>query len=277
MADKKKNPVTEGKKSFNWPDKIFGAAVLILSILVFLIIAYPLWFIIIASISNSNMVNLGKVTFLPKDIRFYGYQQIMDDARIWMGYANTILYVVAGTILNMAVTMPAAYALSRRNFKARNKVMFYFVFTMFFSGGLVPLYMTVSSLGLISTKTILIIFVAVNTYNLIIARTFIENSIPEDLYEAAVLDGCSHFNYFVKVVLPLSKAVISVLILYYAGTVVRTDTLEKYPGLADTLEKLTGQISDDEMRNMNYQVEVEGKDEKEVAKAFLIEKGLIKK
>ncbi|MFR6328334.1 MAG: carbohydrate ABC transporter permease [Eisenbergiella sp.] len=216
MADKKKNPVTEGKKSFNWPDKIFGAAVLILSILVFLIIAYPLWFIIIASISNSNMVNLGKVTFLPKDIRFYGYQQIMDDARIWMGYANTILYVVAGTILNMAVTMPAAYALSRRNFKARNKVMFYFVFTMFFSGGLVPLYMTVSSLGLISTKTILIIFVAVNTYNLIIARTFIENSIPEDLYEAAVLDGCSHFNYFVKVVLPLSKAVISVLILYYA-------------------------------------------------------------
>ena len=112
--------------------------------------------------------------------------------------------------------MPAAYALSRRNFKARNKVMFYFVFTMFFSGGLVPLYMTVSSLGLISTKTILIIFVAVNTYNLIIARTFIENSIPEDLYEAAVLDGCSHFNYFVKVVLPLSKAVISVLILYYA-------------------------------------------------------------
>ena len=92
----------------------------------------------------------------------------------------------------------------------------YFVFTMFFSGGLVPTYMTISSLGLISTKTILIIFVAVNTYNLIIARTFIENSIPEDLYEAAVLDGCSHFTYFMKVVLPLSKAVNSVLILYYA-------------------------------------------------------------
>lgn len=116
----------------------------------------------------------------------------------------------------MVVTMPAAYALSRRNFKARNAVMLYFVFTMFFSGGLVPLYMTVSSLHLISTKTILIIFIAVNTYNLIIARTFIQNSIPEDLYEAAVLDGCSHFTYFIKVVLPLSKAVNSVLILYYA-------------------------------------------------------------
>lgn len=204
------------ERTSNIPDKIFGASVIILSILVFIIVAYPLWFIVIASISNSNLVNLGQVTFLPKDIRFYGYQQILEDSRIWKGYANTILYVVAGTALNMIVTMPAAYALSRRNFKARNAVMLYFVFTMFFSGGLVPLYMTVSSLHLISTKTILIIFIAVNTYNLIIARTFIQNSIPEDLYEAAVLDGCSHFTYFIKVVLPLSKAVNSVLILYYA-------------------------------------------------------------
>lgn len=203
-------------KSNNLPDKIFGLAVLILSILIFVIIIYPLWFVVIASISNSNLVNQGLVTILPKDIRFYGFQQIWADSRIWKGYLNTIIYVVVGTALNMAVTMPAAYALSRRNFGARNKVMLYFVFTMYFSGGLVPLYMTISSLHLISTKTILIILVAVNTYNLIIARTFIANSIPEDLYEAAVLDGCSHFNYFWKVVLPLSKAVISVLILYYA-------------------------------------------------------------
>ena len=201
-------------KSKSTADRIFGAAVIILSIVVFIAIAYPLWFIVIASISNSNLVNLGKVTIWPKDIRFYGYKQIMDDARIWRGYANTILYVVAGTALNIAVTMPAAYALSRRDFKARNKVMLYFVFTMFFSGGLVPLYMTISSLHLISTKTILIIFVAVNTYNLIIARTFIQNSIPEELYEAATLDGCSHFAYFMKVVMPLSKAVVSVLILF---------------------------------------------------------------
>ena len=206
----------EAIKNKNWPDRIFGAVVIILSILIFLIIAYPLWFIIIASIGNSNLVNLGRVTFLPKDIRFYGYQQILNDARIWKGYVNTLLYVAAGTALNMVVTMPAAYTLSRKDFRARNKVMMYFVFTMFFSGGLVPLYMTVSSLHLISTKTILIIFVAINTYNLIIARTFIQNSIPEDLYEAAILDGCSHFAYFIKVVLPLSKAVISVLVLYYA-------------------------------------------------------------
>ncbi len=199
-----------------WPDRIFGAAVIILSIAVVILIAYPLYFVVIASISNSNLVNQGAVTLWPKDIRFYGYEQILQDKRIWTGYGNTIIYVVVGTLLNMAITMPAAYALSRKDFKARDVVMFYFVFTMFFNGGLVPTYMTVSSLHLISTKTILIIFVAINTYNLIIARTFIANSIPDDLYEAAILDGCSHFKYFFFVVLPLSKAVISVLTLYYA-------------------------------------------------------------
>ena len=197
-------------------DRIFGASIVLLSILVFAIVAYPLWFVLIASVSNSNLVNLGKVTIFPKDIRFYGYQQVFQDARIWRGYLNTIIYVVLGTLLNMAVTMPAAYALSRPDFKGRGKIMFYFVFTMFFSGGLVPLYMTISSLGLISTRTILITIVAVNTYNLIIARTFIESSIPNDLYEAAVIDGCSHFKYFFKVVMPLSKAVAAVLVLYYA-------------------------------------------------------------
>ena len=211
VTKKAPNKIRENSLS----DRIFGAIVIVLSILCFIIIVYPLWFVVIASISNSDLVNLGQVTFWPKDIRFYGFQQVFTDTRIWNGYLNTIIYVVAGTALNLAVTMPAAYALSRPDFKARNPVMLYFVFTMYFSGGLVPLYMTISSLGLISTKWILIIFVAVNTYNLIIARTFIQNNIPTDLYEAAILDGCSHFNYFFKVVLPLSKAVISVEILYY--------------------------------------------------------------
>lgn len=185
-------------------------------ILCFLVILYPLWFVVIASISNSDLVNLGQVTFWPKDIRFYGYTQVFTDSRIWNGYKNTIIYVLAGTFLNMAVTMPAAYALSRPDFRARNGVMMYFVFTMYFSGGLVPLYMTISNLGLISTKTILIIIGLLNTYNLIIARTFIQNSIPNDLYEASILDGCNHFTFFWKIVMPLSKAIISVEILYYA-------------------------------------------------------------
>lgn len=197
-------------------DRIFHGAVIILSVLCFIVILYPLWFVIIASISNSDMVNQGKVVFLPVDIRFYGFEQIFQDSRIWIGYRNTIYYVVLGTILNLVVTMPAAYALSRPDFKARNPVMMYFVFTMYFSGGLVPTYMQMSKLGLINTPWILLIMVLINTYNLIIARTFIQNTIPQDLYESATLDGASHFRVFWSIVLPLSKAIISVEMLYYA-------------------------------------------------------------
>ncbi|MGN0779965.1 MAG: carbohydrate ABC transporter permease [Aristaeellaceae bacterium] len=197
-------------------DHIFHAIVVVASILVAIIILYPLWFVVIASISNSDLVNQGKVTFLPVDIRFYGFEQIFQDSRIWVGYRNTIFYVVVGTLLNLVVTMPAAYALSRQDFKARNAVMLYFVFTMYFSGGLVPTYMMVNSLGMINSPWILLIMVLVNTYNLIIARTFIQNTIPQDLFESATLDGANHFRTFWSIVLPLSKAIISVEILYYA-------------------------------------------------------------
>ncbi len=197
-------------------DRLFHAAVLVLAGLCMVVILYPLWFVIIASISNSDMVNQGKVVFWPVDIRFYGFQQIFQDSRIWVGYRNTIYYVLLGTILNLVVTMPAAYALSRPDFKARNPVMMYFVFTMYFSGGLVPTYMLVNNLKLINTPWILLVMVLINTYNLIIARTFIQNTIPQDLYESATLDGANHFRIFWSIVLPLSKAIISVEILYYA-------------------------------------------------------------
>lgn len=197
-------------------DRLFHAAVLILAGLCMVVILYPLWFVVIASISNSDMVNQGKVVFWPVDIRFYGFQQIFQDSRIWVGYRNTIYYVLLGTILNLVVTMPAAYALSRPDFKARNPVMMYFVFTMYFSGGLVPTYMLVNNLKLINTPWILLVMVLINTYNLIIARTFIQNTIPQDLYESATLDGANHFRIFWSIVLPLSKAIISVEILYYA-------------------------------------------------------------
>ena len=197
-------------------DIVFHTAVAILSILCFIIIVYPLWFVVIASISNSDLVNQGKVVFWPQDIRFYGFEQIFQDSRIVIGYRNTILYVVGGTLLNMIVTMPAAYALSRPDFRPRNKIMLYFVFTMYFSGGLVPTYMQINQLGLINTPWILLVMVLINTYNLIIARTFIQNTIPNDLYESATLDGANHFRIFWSIVLPLSKAIISVEILYYA-------------------------------------------------------------
>ncbi|GIP19346.1 sugar ABC transporter permease [Paenibacillus montaniterrae] len=199
----------------NVADKAFHIVVGIIAISAFLIVAYPLFFIIIASFSDPALVSQGKVVLLPKNISWYGYQQIFKNEQIWIGYRNTIIYSVVGTLLNLAVTLPAAYSLSRRAFRPRKVVMTLFVFTMYFSGGMVPTYMLVKSLNLLNTPWIMIVIGAVSVYNLIITRTFFESSIPDELYEAAVLDGCSHFRYFATIVLPLSKAVIAVIMLYY--------------------------------------------------------------
>ena len=193
----------------------FEIVVGIITIFSFLVVLYPLYFIIIASFSDSTLVNRGEVIFFPKGISFYGYGQIFQRSDIWNGYLNTIIYSFCGTALNLAVTLPAAYTLSRRNFPARGIIMKLFVFTMYFNGGLIPTYMLINEVGLLNNPLIMIIIGAVNVYNLIITRTFFENSIPEDLYEAATLDGCSHFRYFFTIVIPLSKAVTAVIMLYY--------------------------------------------------------------
>ena len=197
-------------------DRIYYMCVTVLAILMLLIVLYPIYFIVIASFSNSNMVNQGLVRLIPKGINFYGYRKILERTDLWIGYRNTIFYTVVGTMLNLAVTLPAAYVLSQPKFKARRFIMTLFVITMYFGGGMVPTYMLVKTLHLTNTPYVMIIMGAVNVYNLIITRTFFENSIPMELQEAAELDGCSHFKYFMSIVLPLSKAVISVILLYYA-------------------------------------------------------------
>lgn len=196
-------------------DRIVSVLVAVLSVLVFLGVAYPLYFVIIASFSDSDLVNQGKVLLYPMGFSTYGYGKIMEDTRIWTGYMNTIIYTVGGTAINMIATVTAAYTLSRREFMARRVINALFVFTMFFSGGLVPTYMLINKLDLINDRMVMMIPFCVNVFNLIIVRTFFENSIPGDLYEASILDGCSHFQFFFRVVLPLSKAVLSVVTLYY--------------------------------------------------------------
>ncbi|REJ17419.1 MAG: sugar ABC transporter permease [Paenibacillaceae bacterium] len=162
------------------------------------------------------MVSTGKVWLWPKGFSLYGYNEIFDDTRIWRGYRNTILYTTLGTFVNLLFTLPAAYALSRREFRARRFLMFVFVVTMFFSGGLIPTYLLIKGLGMTNTMWVFIFPFCVNVYNLIIVRTFFETSLPRELYEAAAIDGCGHFRFFWSVALPLSKAVISVIGLYYA-------------------------------------------------------------
>lgn len=194
---------------------VFDIVVVLIAAFAFIVVAYPIYFIIIASFSNSNLVNQGKVLFWIRDFNTFGYEKIFQDSRIWTGYRNTIFYSVVGTLINLAVTLPAAYVFSRKEFREKKVLMPLFVFTMYFSGGLIPGYLVIKKLHLLNTIWAMMIPGAMSVYNMIITRSFMESSIPDDLYEAAQLDGCSHFTYFYKIILPLSKAVTSVIFLYY--------------------------------------------------------------
>jgi putative aldouronate transport system permease protein len=197
-------------------DRVFDITVLAVSALILFIIAYPLWFIIIASFSDSVAVNSGQVWLWPARFTTVGYRRVFAESKIWLGYRNTIFYTLLGTCASLLFTLPAAYSLSRKDLAGRNIIMMYFVFTMFFSGGLIPTYLTVRNFGLTNTIWVLVIPFSVSIYNLIISRTFFSSNIPRELLEAAKIDGCSNTRFFLSVVLPLSKAIIAVIALYCA-------------------------------------------------------------
>ncbi|MCU6792534.1 carbohydrate ABC transporter permease [Paenibacillus sp. WQ 127069] len=188
----------------------------VLLILVLVVVAYPLYFIVIASVSNPSAVSLGEVLLLPKGITIDGYSRIFAHHDLWIGYRNTLVYTFVGTFINVAMTLTAAYALSRKDLIGRNVFMGYIAFTMFFSGGLIPTYLLIKSLGLYNSFWVMVLPGAVSVWNLIIARTFFQTTIPDDLWEAGVMDGCTNVRFFVSIVLPLSKAISAVLILFYA-------------------------------------------------------------
>ncbi|WP_102709091.1 carbohydrate ABC transporter permease [Paenibacillus castaneae] len=184
--------------------------------IVLLIVLYPLYFVVIASFSNPTLVNSGQVTLIPKGINFEGYVRIFNDKMILTGYGNSLLYTALGTLISVAITIPGAYALSRRELAGRNLVMYMIVFTMFFNGGLIPTFILVKNLGLYNSFWSLILPVAVIPWNLIIARTFFQTSIPDELREAAQIDGCNEFRFFFRIALPLSSALIAIMVLFYA-------------------------------------------------------------
>lgn len=196
-------------------DRAFVITNSTLLILLFVIMLYPMIFVLSASISDPTMVSAGKMVLWPVGINFDGYMQLRDYGEIWLGYANTIFYTVAGTFLNLAVTIPCAYALSRKDMAGRNIIMTYFIITMYFSGGMIPAYLNMRDLNLVNTRWVLLIAGLVSVYNLIVSRTFFSSTIPWELHEAATLDGCSDFRMFTQIVLPLSKPIMVVLMLYY--------------------------------------------------------------
>lgn len=197
-------------------DKIFDITNFIILLLILLAVLYPLYFIVIASFSDPDAVASGKVWLFPVGFNLDGYKEIFKNTDLWQGYINSIKYTVVGTTLNIALTIPAAYALSRKELVGRKIFITMITFTMFFGGGLIPTYLLVNNLGLYNTMWALILPGAVSVYNLIVTRTYFIQNIPEELFEAGQIDGCSYFTFFTKVVVPVSKPIIAVMVLMYA-------------------------------------------------------------
>lgn len=210
---KKKN-ISKGK--FLRSDRVFDIVNVLFMVVMLIIFVWPLWFVVIASVSDPNEIWNGNVLLLPKGFTMIAYEALADYSMIWTGYRNTIIYTVVGTLVNLVMTVCAAYPLSRKDFMPRNFFMIMFMITMYFGGGLIPTYLVVSNLNLINTPWAMIIPGACSIYNVIIMRTYFINSIPHSLQEAAELDGANAFQFLIKVVLPLSKPIIAVVALYYA-------------------------------------------------------------
>lgn len=184
--------------------------------MVLVVLTYPLYFIVIASFSDPSAVGNGLVWLYPRDFTLDGYLELFKHANIWIGYKNTILYTVVGTAIGLVVNVSAAYALSRRDLVGRKPITLFFIFTMFFNGGLIPTFLTIQDFHLYNTFLVVVLPFSVVVFDIIVARTFFQTSLPADLWEAAQMDGCGNLRYFVLIVLPLSKAVISVLGLWIA-------------------------------------------------------------
>jgi putative aldouronate transport system permease protein len=197
-------------------DKIFLTLIYIILWINLMIIVFPLIYIISASFSSPDAVTAGKVVLWPVDPSILGYTAIFRNNQVLLGYANSAFYTFFGTLLNVTLTVMAAYPLSRKDFYGGSFIMLAFTFTMLFSGGLIPLYLLVRNLGMIDTRWSMLIPSAMSVYYVIIARTFFQGSIPGELVEATYLDGCSDFKFVMKIVLPLSAPLIAVLALFYS-------------------------------------------------------------
>ncbi len=210
---KRKKPSARIKENIS--DRFVYAIILVLLGIISLVMLYPLLFVLSASLSDPTMVNAGKVWLFPVGLQFKGYEAVFQSKWVLVGYRNSLYYLICGTALDIFVTFTGAYALSRRDIYGRKILTFFIVFTMWFNGGLIPTFLVVRGIGLMDTPLALVILGAVSAYNFIICRTFIQNSIPGELQEAARIDGCSDFGLCWRIVFPLSGPVLAILALYY--------------------------------------------------------------
>lgn len=198
-------------------DWILNAVVAIVMIFMVFVTVYPLYFSVVASVSEPADVAMGNVTFWPKGFTTEAYKNVFENDDIWTGYRNSMVYMLLGTLLSLCLTIPAAYVLSKKKLKGRNLLSWYFVIIMYFSGGLVPTYLTMRDLNLLNKAYSLIFIGSFSVYNMVVTRVYFDSSIPEELYESARIDGCSEFGQFFKIALPLSVPILAVVGLFYAS------------------------------------------------------------
>ena len=195
-------------------DRAFDIALAVICGLIFISVLYPLYFVVLASFSDPIQVAGGKVWLWTTQPTLDGYKKVFEYEKLWIGYRNTIVYALVGVAAHLLVTIPAAYALSRKDAMLRGPIMMLFTITMFFGGGIVPTYLIYKSFGMLDTIWVMTLPGCVSVYNLIIARTFFKSNIPGELLDAARIDGCDDFRFFAQIVVPLSSAIIAVVMLY---------------------------------------------------------------
>lgn len=195
-------------------DRAFDIALAVICGLIFISVLYPLYFVVLASFSDPIQVAGGKVWLWTNKPTLEGYKKVFEYEKLWVGYRNTIVYALVGVAAHLLVTIPAAYALSRKDTMLRRPIMMLFTITMFFGGGIVPTYLIYKAFGMLDTIWVMTLPGCVSVYNLIIARTFFQSNIPGELLDAARIDGCDDFRFFAQIVVPLSSAIIAVVMLY---------------------------------------------------------------
>jgi putative aldouronate transport system permease protein len=208
--------VARALKRETYSDRLFVVANTGFLLFLLAIVIYPLVYVVSASISDPIAVNSGEMWLWPHNITFEGYERVFQNSEIWMGYRNTVIITVMGVAIHLAILLPCAYALSRSDLAGRTFIMMMFLFTMFFSGGLIPTFLVVKQLGMVNTLWALVVPNAVGVWGIIVARTFFQMNVPKELQEASQMDGCSDFGLFFRIVLPLSAPIIAVLALFNA-------------------------------------------------------------
>jgi len=202
------------KKRMNGSDRVIETIMLLAVLLFVVIVLYPLFYVVIASLSDPYDVYAGKTFFWPSGFTLEGYVKVFREESIFRGYINSILYTVSGTIITTALVFLTAFPLSRREMPGRNGIMIFYLITMYFTGGLIPTYIVVSRTGLLDTMWALILPGGVSVFNVIVTRTYFESSIPQDMLEAAKIDGCGYLKTFWEIIIPLSKPVMAVMVVF---------------------------------------------------------------